>query len=100
MKLDLDPIIADQYRVKRFNGSWISGTEIAYVDQNGSIAIFNAELNMTTSLLVKTSDKTLHTMASFKLSADRKSILFVSDLRKELGRPVSGRFAIFNISSQ
>lgn len=51
-------------------------------------------------MLVKTYDKTLHTMAGFKLSADRQSILFISDMRYEFGAPISGRYAIFNISSQ
>lgn len=83
-----------------FNGTWLSEREIVYVDQNGSIVIFDAETNRSSSMLVKTYDKTLHTMAGFKLSADRQSILFVSDMRYEFGSPISARYAIFNISSQ
>lgn len=87
-------------KIQVFNGTWLSDHEIVYVDQNGSIVIFDAETNKSSSMLVKTYDKTLHTMAGFKLSADRQSILFVSDMRHEFGSPISARYAIFNISSQ
>lgn len=100
MKLDFDHVVSDQFKVQRFNGAWLSDHEIVYVDQNGSIVIFDANTNKSSSMLVKTYDKTLHTMAGFKLSADRQSILFVSDIRHEFGAPVSARYAIFNISSQ
>lgn len=83
-----------------FNGSWLSDHEIVYVDQNGSIVIFDADTNKSSSMLVKTYDKTLHTMAGFRLSTDRQSILFMSDMRQEFGAPISARYAIFNISSQ
>lgn len=100
MKLDFDHIVSDQFKVQNFNGAWLSDHEIVYVDQNGSIVIFDANSNKSSSILVKTYDKTLHTMARFKLSADRQSILFVSDMRYEFGTPISARYAIFNISSQ
>ncbi|KAG9511235.1 Dipeptidyl aminopeptidase-like protein 6, partial [Fragariocoptes setiger] len=100
VKLELDPIIGDHYKVNRFNGSWISSSDFFYVNQDGSIAVFDAVANKTKAVLVKTSDKTLHTMAGFRLSADRKLILFVSDVKHELGQPEFGRYAIFNISSQ
>lgn len=100
MKLDFDHISTDTFKVQNFNGAWLSDHEIVYVDQNGSIVIFDAATNKSSSMLVKTYDKTLHTMASFKLSADRQSILFVSDVRHEFGAPISARYAIFNISSQ
>lgn len=100
MKLDFEHVVSDIYKVQVFNGTWLSDHEIVYVDQNGSIVIFDAETNKSSSMLVKTYDKTLHTMASFKLSPDRQSILFVSDRRTEFGSPISARYAIFNISSQ
>lgn len=100
MKLDFDHVVSDQFKVQNFNGAWLSDHEIVYVDQNGSIVIFDANSNKSSSILVKTYDKTLHTMARFKLSADRQSILFVSDMRHEFGAPISARYAIFNISSQ
>ena len=98
-KLELDLIVSDQYKIHSFNGSWLSDHEIVYVDQNGSIVIFDSHNNEST-MLVKTYDKTLHTMDEFKLSPDRQSILFRSDMRYEFDVPVSGRYAIFNISSQ
>lgn len=100
MKLDLDHVVSDSFKVQVFNGSWLSDHEIVYVDQNGSIVVFDADTNKSSSILVKTYDKTLHTMATFKLSPDRRSILFVSDRRQEFGATVSARYAIFNISSQ
>jgi dipeptidyl aminopeptidase/acylaminoacyl peptidase len=86
--------------VQVFNGTWLSEHEIVYVDQNGSIVIFDADTNKSSSMLVKTYDKTLHTMARFKLSADRQSLLFMSDMRYEFGAPVAASYGIFNISSQ
>lgn len=100
MKLDLDHVVSDSFKVQVFNGTWLSDHEIVYVDQNGSIVVFDADTNKSSSILVKTYDKTLHTMAAFKLSPDRRSILFVSDRRQEFGATTSARYAIFNISSQ
>lgn len=100
MKLDFEHVVSDHFKVQQFTGSWLSDHEIVYVDGDGSIVIFDANSNRSSSMLVKTYDKTLHTMAGFKLSADRQSILFVSDVRHEFGAPISARYAIFNISSQ
>lgn len=100
LKLDLDHVVSDTFKVQVFNGSWLSDHEIVYVDQNGSIVVFDADTNTSSSILVRTYDKTLHTMAAFKLSPDRQSILFVSDRRQEFGAPISSRYAIFNISTQ
>jgi len=100
MKLEFDHIAGEQFKVQVFNGTWLSDHEIVYVDQNGSIVIFDATTNKSSSILVKTYDKTLHTMAGFKLSADRQSILFVSDMRREFGAPISSRYAIFNVRNQ
>uniref|UniRef100_A0A6G1SG44 Inactive dipeptidyl peptidase 10 n=1 Tax=Aceria tosichella TaxID=561515 RepID=A0A6G1SG44_9ACAR len=99
-KLEFDLLVSDQFKVQVFNGTWLSDHEIVYVDQNGSIVIFDADTNKSSSMLVKTYDKTLHTMARFKLSTDRQSLLFMSDMRYEFGSPISARYAIFNISSQ
>lgn len=100
MKLEFEHVVSDAYKVRSFNGAWLSEKEIVYVDQKGSIVIFDAEKNASSSILVKTYDKTQHTMNGFKLSADRKSILYVTDSRSELGTIRSARYAIFNISSQ
>lgn len=100
MKLEFEHVVSDMFKIQHFNGTWLSDHEIVYVDQNGSIVIFDAETNKSSSMLVKTYDKTLHTMAAFKLSNNRQSILFVSDVRREFGAPISARYAIFNISSQ
>lgn len=62
--------------------------------------VFDAKTNKSSSVLVKTHDKNQHTMSDFKLSADRQSILFVTDVRHEFGARVWARYAIFNISSQ
>ena len=99
-KLELEMLLSDQFKLQVFNGTWLSAHELVYVDQNGSIVIFDAATNKSSSMLVKTYDKTLHTMAGFKLSPDRQSILFVSDMRHQFGAPISGRYAVFNISSQ
>lgn len=103
MKLEFDHVVGDAFKAQPFNGTWLSEHEIVYVDQNGSIVIFDARTNsskQTSTMLVKTYDKTLHTMDSFQLSADRSSILFVSDVKRKFGATVSARYAIFNISSQ
>lgn len=100
VKLDFDHVVSDAYKLKPFSGAWVSDKEIVYVDQNGGIVIFDAERNRSTSVLVKTYDKSLHTMNGFKLSSDRNSILFVTDVRTEFGARKSARYAIFNVSSQ
>lgn len=99
MKLDFEHIVSDLYQIQRFNGSWLSDHEIVYVDQNGSIVILDADTNKTTTL-VKMYDKTLHTMASFQLSPDRQSILFVQDVRRQFGAVTTAKYAVFNVSSQ
>lgn len=100
MKLEFEHVVSDLFKIQVFNGTWLSDHEIVYVDQNGSIVVFDADTNKSSSMLVKTYDKTLHTMAGFKLSNDRQSILFASDMHQEFGAPISARYAIFNISSQ
>lgn len=100
MKLEFDHFVSDVFKIQYFNGTWLSDHELVYVDQNGSIAIYDADLNQTTSTLIKTHDKTLHTINEFKLSQDRQSILFITEQRKEFGAIVSARYAIYNISSQ
>lgn len=100
MRLDLDHVVSEAYKPQTFNGAWLSSHEIVYVDQNGSIVIFDANTNKSSAVLMERDLKTLHTMRGFKVSADRQSILFATDVRYEFGARKSARYAIYNISSQ
>ncbi|KAG9510753.1 Dipeptidyl aminopeptidase-like protein 6, partial [Fragariocoptes setiger] len=100
LKLELDPIINQQYRVKRFNGHWLSDSEFIYVDDSGSLQLYDARLNRNVKTMLAHSDRTSAHMGSnwapFKLSPNRRWILFPGD--QQLGEPnANARYSVYDI---
>ena len=81
-KINFHDYLSYKFYPKSFNGSWISDTEIMYLNQFGSLVIYNVETRDTQQIMPYNIFLQLHPI-SYEFSADRKYLLI-----KQLSQPV------------
>ncbi|RWS30079.1 Inactive dipeptidyl peptidase 10-like protein [Leptotrombidium deliense] len=84
-KLLLDEIIQGVFSTRGFNGSWISDNELMYSDHKGNLVILNVDNEkQKPNILVKSSILQTHFAQKFSLSANRKYLLIVNEIKKAI----------------
>ncbi|XP_067000020.2 inactive dipeptidyl peptidase 10 [Anabrus simplex] len=97
-KFTLDDILGTHFHPPRFNGTWVSETELVYRDIYEGISIFNAD-NQTSRVLVSNSTFRQLNAVEFKISSDLNFVLLISDIKKTFKYSFEARYYIYEVDT-
>ncbi|CAH1394160.1 unnamed protein product [Nezara viridula] len=80
------------------NASWISDYEVSYRDARGGISIFNIENDTTYQFITNSTFRMLNAV-DFRISSDKRFIVFISDIRKEYSHRSDALYTIMEKES-
>ncbi|XP_012256545.3 venom dipeptidyl peptidase 4 isoform X3 [Athalia rosae] len=83
---------------KSFNGTWLSGNEVLFQDENGNVAIRNVTGEKPTTILSVT-NVNLAASFDYKLSADRNYLLLASNYQKLYRHTYLAQYTIVNLDT-
>ncbi|XP_063629085.1 inactive dipeptidyl peptidase 10 isoform X1 [Cydia splendana] len=90
----LQELLQEHY--KPFNGTWLSDEELVFRDRWGGLTLFNVR-NFTTRLLMNNSTFRELNAVDFKVSADLKFVLLVSDVRPGWRHARLARYHVYDV---
>ncbi|XP_047520693.1 inactive dipeptidyl peptidase 10 isoform X2 [Pieris napi] len=90
----LSDVLTDHY--KQFNGTWLSDTELVFRSRWGGLTLFNVK-NFTTRLLMNNSTFRELNAVDFKVSADLKFVLLISDVRPGWRHARLARYHVYDV---
>ncbi|XP_063833835.1 venom dipeptidyl peptidase 4-like [Ostrinia nubilalis] len=90
----LQDVLADHY--KPFNGTWLTDEELVFRDRWGGLTLFNVR-NYTTRLLMNNSTFRELNAVDFKVSADLKFVLLISDVRPGWRHARLARYHVYDV---
>ncbi|XP_045540478.1 inactive dipeptidyl peptidase 10 isoform X1 [Papilio machaon] len=90
----LNDVLAEHY--KPFNGTWLTDEELVFRDRWGGLTLFNVR-NYTTRLLMNNSTFRELNAVDFKVSADLKFVLLISDVRRGWRHARLARYHVYDV---
>ncbi|XP_045455838.1 inactive dipeptidyl peptidase 10 [Melitaea cinxia] len=90
----LADVLAEHY--KPFNGTWLTDEELVFRDRWGGLTLFNVK-NFTTRLLMNNSTFRELNAVDFKVSADLKFVLLISDVRPGWRHARLARYHVYDV---
>ncbi|CAH0718024.1 unnamed protein product, partial [Brenthis ino] len=90
----LSDVLTDHY--KPFNGTWLTDEELVFRDRWGGLTLFNVK-NFTTRLLMNNSTFRELNAVDFKVSADLKFVLLISDVRPGWRHARLARYHVYDV---
>ncbi|CAG4939854.1 unnamed protein product [Colias eurytheme] len=90
----LADVLVDHYTP--FNGTWLSDEELVFRDRWGGLTLFNVK-NFTTKLLMNNSTFRELNAVDFKVSADLKFVLLISDVRPGWRHARLARYHVYDV---
>ncbi|XP_050667809.1 dipeptidyl aminopeptidase-like protein 6 [Leptidea sinapis] len=93
----LSDVLDDHY--KPFNGTWLSDVELVFRDRWGGLTLFNVK-NFTTRILMNNSTFRELNAVDFKVSADLKFVLMMSDVRAGWRHSRLARYHVYDVISR
>ncbi|XP_072948224.1 inactive dipeptidyl peptidase 10 [Epargyreus clarus] len=90
----LTDVLTEHY--KPFNGTWLSDEELVFRDRWGGLTLFNVK-NLTTRLLMNNSTFRELNAVDFKVSADLKFVLLISDVRPGWRHARLARYHVYDV---
>ena len=96
--LTLEDILQGNFSARRFNGSWVSGTEILYRDPEGNVILFNVTTGNRT-IVLSTEIEELAQGVKFDLSADKKYLLIAREYQKIYRHSFAALYDILEIDT-
>ncbi|KAJ0171585.1 hypothetical protein K1T71_013135 [Dendrolimus kikuchii] len=85
-----------QNHYKPFNGTWLTDEELVFRDRWGGLTLFNVR-NFTTRLLMNNSTFRELNAVDFKVSADLKFVLLISDVRPGWRHGRLARYHVYDV---
>ncbi|XP_015790556.1 inactive dipeptidyl peptidase 10-like [Tetranychus urticae] len=98
-RLVLEDIVSPHLQPKKFDGSWITETEVAYRNHEGNLVVFDC-LENSTLLLVPNTTFLREQVDHYRISADKKFVLFINNIKKVFQYSFIGEYKIYNISNE
>ncbi|XP_044742595.1 venom dipeptidyl peptidase 4 isoform X2 [Chrysoperla carnea] len=99
-KITLEDILTYTFYTKRFNGTWLSDTEISFHDNVDDIYIFDILTKNKTLLVPKIDHPALENYSNAILSPSRKHILIERNPRKLYRRSYLAEYFIVNVETK
>ncbi|PZC79336.1 dipeptidyl aminopeptidase-like protein 6 isoform X1 [Helicoverpa armigera] len=90
----LHDVLGEHY--KPFNGTWLTDEELVFRDRWGGLTLFNVK-NFTTRLLMNNSTFRELNAVDFKVSADLKFVLLISDVRPGWRHARLARYHVYDV---
>ncbi|XP_052741619.1 inactive dipeptidyl peptidase 10 isoform X2 [Bicyclus anynana] len=90
----LEDVLTDHY--KPFNGTWLTDEDLVFRDRWGGLTLFNIK-NFTTRLLMNNSTFRELNAVDFKVSADLKFVLLISDVRPGWRHARLARYHVYDV---
>ncbi|KAM3958199.1 LOW QUALITY PROTEIN: inactive dipeptidyl peptidase 10 [Aphomia sociella] len=90
----LHDVLTEHY--KPFNGTWLTDEELVFRDRWGGLTLFNVR-NFTTRLLMNNSTFRELNAVDFKVSADLKFVLLISDVRPGWRHARLARYHVYDV---
>ncbi|XP_045505119.1 inactive dipeptidyl peptidase 10 [Colias croceus] len=90
----LADVLVDHYTP--FNGTWLSDEELVFRDRWGGLTLFNVK-NFTARLLMNNSTFRELNAVDFKVSADLKFVLLISDVRPGWRHARLARYHVYDV---
>ncbi|XP_021935063.1 venom dipeptidyl peptidase 4-like [Zootermopsis nevadensis] len=102
--LSLDDIIKGRFAPNGFNGTWISGTEFFYTNDQGDAVLFDvatrrSKIIVTTRFLI-TTNKIPDAPFNFEFSADRRYLLIAHNYRKIFRHSFLASYQILDLETR
>lgn len=95
-RLTLDDVLDKSLQPQRFNGSWISGDELVFLDESGGISVLDCNTRKQKSLV---SNYTLKQwdIDRFWLSPDQKFVLIKHDTRQVYRHSTLAKYTVYDV---
>ncbi|KAG6452927.1 hypothetical protein O3G_MSEX007881 [Manduca sexta] len=90
----LQDVLTQHY--KPFNGTWLTDEELVFRDRWGGLTLFNVKNYTTRLLMTNTTFRELNAV-DFKVSADLKFVLLISDVRPGWRHARLARYHVYDV---
>lgn len=98
-RIGLEEVLQGAFHPRKFNGSWISGTEFIYRDSDGALILYNAESKERKILLYNTTFRQ-YDVNAYQMSPDRNFLLLTHDIKPIYRHTFTAKYKIYDFSNK